>query len=269
MIVRVEVRPALDHQLEDFVGEPVAVLDRRAAGEHRSFRALRTLRVDDRTLPQRICFIARGADLIVGHRLRSAFADAGSGENLHEVGAVGNRLPDERADLRGIAGLIGDCSQRREDARTGNSALGDPVAQVLVQLRARALDRRESGHERLVGVFGRVQHGLLRCLVDLTAVNLVRLAIEMRGDVRVRVDPAGHHRHATEIVGGGRDIRVDAGDATAFDDDRDVPEDGALSIQNGRRANDDRARLALSGNEGRHEHRCQDERSRNTHLSGA
>ena len=170
------------------------MLDRRTAGEHRRFRAFRTLCVDDRTLPQRVGFVARGADLIVGHRLRSAFADAGGRENLHEVGAVGNRLADERADLRGIAGLIGDGSQRREDAWTGNAAFGDPVAQVLVQLRARALDRGEAGHEGFVGVLGRVQHGLLRCLGDLTAVNPVRLAIEMRGDMRVRIDPAGHHR---------------------------------------------------------------------------
>jgi hypothetical protein len=76
------------------------------------------------------------------------------------------------------------------------------------------------------------QHGLLRCLFDLRAVNPVGLAIEMSGDVRVRVNPAGHHCHATQIVGSGRHIRIDAGDARAVDNDRNVPEDGALSIQN-------------------------------------
>jgi hypothetical protein len=62
MIVRVEGGAALDHQIKNVVGEPVAVLDRCAAGEQRGFRALRTLRVDDRTFPQRLCFVARGAD---------------------------------------------------------------------------------------------------------------------------------------------------------------------------------------------------------------
>jgi hypothetical protein len=38
VVVRIEIGPALDHQIEDFVGQPVAVLDRRAAGQHRICR---------------------------------------------------------------------------------------------------------------------------------------------------------------------------------------------------------------------------------------
>ena len=52
----------------------------------------------------------------------------------------------------GIAGLIGDGSQRREDTRARDAALGNPVAEIFVHLRARALNRRESRHERLVRV---------------------------------------------------------------------------------------------------------------------
>ena len=64
-------------------------------------------------------------------------------------------------------------------------------------------------------------------------------------DVRVRVDPAGHHRQAAQVIGGFGGIRIDPDDLRAFDDERDIAEDAALSIEHGRRPNHDRARLAL------------------------
>ena len=56
--------------------------------EHRRLRAFGTLRMDDRALAEPVRLVARRLNLLVGHRLRTAFTDAGGGEDLHEVGAV-------------------------------------------------------------------------------------------------------------------------------------------------------------------------------------
>ena len=82
---------------------------------------------------------------------------------------------------------------------------------------------------------------------DLRTMNLAGRAIEMRGQVGVRVDPAGHHRQAAQIVGGLGGVRLDPDDLRPLDDERHVAQDGALPIEHGRRPNHDGTSLAPSG----------------------
>ena len=79
--------------------------------------------VDDGAKALRFGFGADGLDLLVGHGLAAAGAEASGGEELDDVGAVGPGFADKGAELVGGEGVVGvfalDLDERGEDARAG------------------------------------------------------------------------------------------------------------------------------------------------------
>jgi len=161
--VRLEPGAVLLHQLELGGGRLAAVGHRRASRQRRGADRRRAVRMDPRAQPERLRFRAGRLNLCIGHRLRPAFAAALRREQLHEVGAVGFHLADERPDLVGRAGVLVDRTNRREQARTGHDAAGDRGAEIDIGRRPDALHRREAGRQRDPRVLDRIQHRLLRC----------------------------------------------------------------------------------------------------------
>ena len=165
----------------------------RARGaQHR----LRAVRVHHAAQALRARFAARGIDLFLRQRRHAAVADAGRREDLDQVGAVGLLLADVFADLIGRPLRVRDLAERRQDARPGQHAAIDRIAQRLVGQRADALHGREAGHQRDVGVLGAVERGLLGRLGPGVIAALV---VEVPADVDVRVDEAGQQREVAEV----------------------------------------------------------------------
>src|SRR6202023_3853445 len=103
-----------------------------------------------------------GRELLVRHRLLPAVTDAGRREDLDDVGAVLLQLPHDAAELVGRPAVLVDLADRREDARAGKHAPRDRLAQLDVVRLARALNRREPGHQRYISVFSAVKDLLRR-----------------------------------------------------------------------------------------------------------
>ena len=81
-------------------------------------------------MPIALRLAARRLQLIVGHRLLAAVADAGRGEDLHDVGAVGLELTHLLADLVGCPAALVQLADGGEDARPRQDAAGDCLAQL-------------------------------------------------------------------------------------------------------------------------------------------
>ncbi len=125
-------------------------------------------------------------------RLRAALADALRGEDLDEVGALRLLLADVGAKrLLDVARALVHRAERRQDARPGQLAAGDGVAQVLVARGAGALHGGEAVHQRDVGVLGARQRHLGR---RLALVLRPAVLAEVVADVDVDVDQPGHQR---------------------------------------------------------------------------
>ena len=185
----------------------------------------------DRASPHAAC------QLIVGHRLLAAVADAGGGKDLHHVGAVGLELTHLLADLVGCPAPLVQLADGGEDARPRQDAAGDCLAQLHVVGRPRALDGGEAGEQRHVRVLGGVKNFLRRC-TRLSGVAPV--AIEVPSDVRVHVDHPGQHRDLSEIVCGvGRRPGFDRGDFGSLHHHGRVPQRPARAVEDGRRVDSD------------------------------
>ena len=106
--IRIEVNTAVRHQLERRVVQKRSVFDGGAAGQDGGPCAIGGVRVDDGTQALRLGFAARGVDLLHRGGHLPAIANAGGGEQLHQVGAIGLQLLHHRTDLFGRAGSLGD-----------------------------------------------------------------------------------------------------------------------------------------------------------------
>ena len=93
------------------------MLDLRAAGPGRGEHRVRRVRVHQRPQSLRLRLAARRRELLVGHRLRAAVADALRREDLDEVGARLLLLADVLAHLIRRAGPLVHRAERRQDAR--------------------------------------------------------------------------------------------------------------------------------------------------------
>jgi sugar phosphate isomerase/epimerase len=76
----IEVHPAFRHQLKHAVVQECTVLNRCAAGIHRRARSVGSMRMHHRPLAQSLRFAAHRPQLLVGHGLSAAFANALGGE---------------------------------------------------------------------------------------------------------------------------------------------------------------------------------------------
>ena len=76
-------------------------------------------------------------------------------------------------------------------------------------------------------------------------MDLAGLAIEVRDDVRVRVDPARHYGQAPQVVCCFEGIRVDPDDLRTLDDEPNIAEDATFSVKDVGRPNHNAACLAL------------------------
>src|SRR5262249_1744691 len=130
-------------------------------GVDRRADRFRAVRVDERAQAERVGLAARRLQLLVGHRLFAALADAGRGEQLDEIRARRLRLADRGAQivrraetvrLAAAAGPSVELPHRGEDARAGQVLLVERLAQLQIAGLANALDRGEAGHHRGGGV---------------------------------------------------------------------------------------------------------------------
>src|SRR5581483_214405 len=169
------------------------------------------------------------------------------GEKLDQVGALLLALTYERAQRVWTAAL--QRVERREDARTRQSLRRDPLAQVGILGRARALDRREAGPQRGRRVCGGRENGL-HGRVAVARRVVAALTIEVPRQVRVGVNEARQHGARAEVnqpgVGGERSARTDLRDLATLNEDVGVGKLLAASINNARRA-DDRGRVLRQG----------------------
>ena len=204
---------------------------------------------------QSLCFgfSAGGVDLIHRRGHFAAVANAGGGEELDQVRAFGLGALHQRANLIGRAGIFGDLVQGSEDARTGDRARLDHVAQVAVEGRAHTLHGGESAHQGGVSIGGGVKDGLR--LGGLAAAPRTRFVaavlIEIPGDVDVGIDPPGHDGIAAQVDGRLLLRGSDAGDAASVDDDLLVPEYVALAVDQGAGFDDHRLSYRQGGEAGK------------------
>ena len=144
---------------------------------------------------------ARGVELRLRQRRHAAVADAGRGEDLDQVGAVGLELPHLAADLVGRQLGVGNLAERaRAAAGPGMTPRASASRSGLSDGRADALHGGEAGHQRDVGVLGAVERGLVG---RLRPGRVAAVGVEVPADVHVRVDEAGQQREAGQVVGGG------------------------------------------------------------------
>ena len=103
--------------------------------------------------PERVGLAAGRLQLLVGHRLLAAVADAGGGEELDHVGAGGLRIAHRLTELIGRrqavriaapAGPLVDLADRRQDARPGQIVLRERGAELEVARFAETLHGREA-----------------------------------------------------------------------------------------------------------------------------
>ena len=189
--VRIEIDAGVGERLERLGVREPAVFDDGALGACRPQHRFGAVRVHHAAQSLRTRFAARRIDLLLRQRRHAAVADARRREDLDQVGAFGLQLADLLADLIGRPLRIRDLAERRQDARAGQHAAVDRIAQHLVRHRADALHGREAGHQRDVGVLGPIERGLLG---GLRPAVIAALVVEMPADVDVRVDEAGQQR---------------------------------------------------------------------------
>ena len=227
--------------------------DGGAAGKRGGAHRGRAVRVHPGPQAERRRLAARRLNLRVGHRLRSALPDALRCEQLDQIGAGGLDGAHERANLIRCAGVLVDRTDRGQQARAGKDAARDRATNLDVQRRSDALDRREAGHQRDVGVLRLVQDRLRR---GFTLARRAAVLSEMRVEVDVRVDQAGEQRQAAQIVGGGRGTAArEAGDLALLHDEGCVGHDPAATVE--RRLRSDRHRLILCGRDRRRHDDCE------------
>ena len=188
----------------------------RPCGTQHRFRAVR---VHHAAQPLRAGFAAGGVELRLRQRRRAAVANAGRRENLDEIGAVGLLPADILANLLDRPLRVRHRAERGEDARAGQLAARDRIAQRLIRGRAHTLHGGEARLQRDQRVLGAVAECLLR---RLWAGVVAALGIEMPADVHVRVDEPRQQRQVREIVGDCADGIADAGDFAVLDRDGDI-----------------------------------------------
>ncbi len=210
------------------------------------------MRVYDGAQPQRFGFAAGRVELLLRHGDGATFANALRGEDLDQVGALLFAVPDQLAQLGGVAASFGQRLERRQNARSGQDSARRRVPQVLVHQRPGALHSGETGVQRPHQVVGDVQD---RLRLRLLAPGIAVLVVEMIGQMRVRVDPAGRYRQRAQIVsdGVGRGRAAHARDFRAFHYYDGVAQHLALAVQQRGRLEDDGALL------GKHRGRAKDQ----------
>ena len=104
------------------------MLDLCAAGLDRGNHGLGAVGVDERSKPLRLGLAAHRIDLGLRDVHLSSVADAGRGEELDQVGAVGFRLTNALAELVGRAAAALDLRERRDETRPVDDARVDGVA---------------------------------------------------------------------------------------------------------------------------------------------
>jgi len=251
----------LGHQIERGIFEERTVLDRGASGEHRGFRAGIADGMHHGAQAESLGLAAHRLDLLIGHTLVAAGAQAGGGEQLDEVGALALRAAHQSAQGLRIAAAVVDLAERGENARAGQHALGDAVAHHAIDGRSHALHGGEAAFEGQPRVSGGVERGVLGLVAP---THRLVLGVHVPVDVDVGVDPAGHDGEAAEVVVGllvaGR-YGLDAG---ALDDDLLVLQRAAFAIEDGAGLDHDSVRGRLRqggcGGEG-------DEQEAEVHLS--
>ena len=220
------------------------MLDRGGAAEYGAPRRLRRVRVHDAAPPQRLGLPARGRELLLREVRPAALADALRSENLDHVCAGGDPLPDGQP--QGVRASVrrGDPIERCDHARSRDGAPGDGVAQLAIEVRADALHGRDPRHEGAVRVLLGVEHRLLERLLAAGIVVRATVGIEVRREMHVRVDAAGHHGQGAQIVRRRGEPGVESRDPRSSDDEGRVAHHAAPAVEDGTGANRDGGRLA-------------------------
>jgi hypothetical protein len=130
------------------------VLDAGTNGQDHLARRVSRVEVHHGPHPLRFGFAADCGDLFIGHGLLAPIADARGGEDLDHVAAFGFSLTNHLTQLCQSARLLSDLVNRRQQAWPGDRTGVDGVAHVLVNRRAEALNRRESGLDRGLEIAG-------------------------------------------------------------------------------------------------------------------
>src|SRR5262249_8340896 len=129
-----------------------------------------------------------------------------------------------------------------QDPRARQRAARDGLAQLDVARGPGALDRREAGEQRHVGVLGAVKDFLRR---GSGPGRVAAVLVEVPRDVRGDIDHAGQHRQLSEIVCGVRASGLDPRDFGSLHHDRRVAQRLAGAVDDGGGMNPDG--LALRG----------------------
>jgi hypothetical protein len=182
-----------------------------------------------------------GVELFLRHGRIAAGADALGCEDLDHV----------RSEVRGMIDLLPQIVdgqllvvQRldgRQDARAGQCAAVDGIADRLVHRSAERLHGGDPAEECPVRVLGRIERTIRRALVAIRFVVMrAAVGVEMPGDVHMRVDPARHERGVHEVDVGPARVLVDGDDLPVVDHHRGIAEQPAAAVDDARGADDHR-----------------------------
>ena len=193
----IEIGAVVGHELIIGWVEPRAVFHLGATGQHRHPHRF-PIGMNQSAESVFVRLVASGVELFLGERGRASHAAARRSENLHQIGAHRLILINVRANLLRCPVYTAAPAERAnggQNARSGNLAAIDGVAQRHVFGRSHALHRSESAHKRVPGVPRYRQEGMLGRFVFADALpGVLAVEPEMPTDVDVAIDPARHHR---------------------------------------------------------------------------
>ena len=170
----------------------------RTSGKDASPRALGSMRVHDGAEPERARFTARRIELLLAHRRSATVSDARRREDLDDIGAAIFLCAHESLDILDASRSNTDTVEGRENARSQESASCHGVADMLVDVGAKALYRGKARHQHRIGVLGRVERADFAGLIVVIVQPSV--GIEMPADVHVGVDETGKDRQPRQVV---------------------------------------------------------------------
>ena len=193
--VRVVEGAVRGHEVERFLIEQRAVLDRGATRPRCPARALRPVGVDERpesTLGRRP---AGGVEFFLGEGRAAPHPDALGSEDLDGVRPGVGQAVHFGGQFLGAPGAGGELAERGDDPGAGDRSARHRIAHRTIHRRTETLDGGEAGLEHPDAVFHRVQgRGLGR-----GAPRQLAVFAEVPVEVDMGVNQAGEDRAAGEV----------------------------------------------------------------------